>query len=953
MDRITLKKTALNTGAYLAKAVGLRLGESYNGTDAEQITDNLFVCICCMMYAERSGFVKLSEPYSRQTVSDAMYEMYRLMPGIFEDVTEYLPEDISFLSEIRSVFYSPEYRDDVTVIGRLYQYYHSQRKERIFADLDREIKITKQTLPAATQFFTPVQITQYMVQNVLSGYCSDPVLLRKWQYRSDRAVCCADTPVKPEKIRCIDPCCGSGNILCALFDALMDIYASCGISGEDAAASIIVNNIYGLDIDPVVVTTARFSLLMKAAKYDKRIFTKGIKLNIYTLRDCRPGYDTGCGIEDDLENAGEYGSLLMPESEPVIRDDADPVLRETLNGVGLLAERYDAVITNPPYMGKKNLSGEMRRYLEHGYKKGKSELYAAFILRCKDLLKEGGCCAMVTIHSWMFLSSFAPLRELLLRETAILSVLHTGAGTFEDLNSYNVLSAVFCLRKSLPENAVGKYTDLTGYSTFAEKWEHLNDECVTFNVRQDSFSVLPGKPFVYSMSAAVLSSYRRGRPLREYAQPRQGMATGDNEKYVRFWYEVRKEDIAFSCSDEKQAVLSGCRWFPYNKGGNFRRWYGSPLYVVDWRNNGSALKVENRAVIRNEATYFREGITWSLFGFEGFSVRYKPPGYIYDVSGSSMFPEKNMRNYILGFLCSKVAFLHLSKLAPTVNFQVGNIGSLPLIIDESHMNEIDGLVEECIRTARQDSDEDELSPYFREHPLLKYGCTMGEAYKRWRSECESRIARMKSCEEKLNRIFIDIYGMNGEISPEVRERDITLHHPGQPADIKSMISYAVGCMIGRFASRYCCAERYIVWDENMVQKRICSFFENAFGSSGISEITPEGFDLALYLRREFYEDHIKRYHKRPVYIMFESGRRKTFRCLVQALSIDVPLLELIRSEVSLRIQMTGMTKADKTELVSFEQRLGETIRKWVDHDPGQGTEKLCGKLEGVIVKFAK
>ena len=699
------------------------------------------------------------------------------LPGMFQQITSVaellfpaaLLKADSVLGEMARL--DDDCWNEIQVIGWLYQYYNTQLKDETFELLKKNIKITKERIGAATQLFTPEWIVRYMVENSLGrlwleGHPNE-TLRMKWRYYMDEApqepavaarlaqLRAPYAALQPDQLTVLDPCMGSGHILVYAFDVLMDIYRSVGYTDRDAVQSIVQNNLYGLDIDDRAAQLAYFAVMMKACEYDRRFLRCSVQPHVCAIAESAPLAELSpFGAEkalaqtllDTFRDAKEYGSLLhVPLSLADIRRLADrtaalqsgqhdtllsmadnaqaaAAIQPLLAQAQILARQYDAVITNPPYMGKKSLNNTLSTFLEAHYPLGKSELYSAFILKCISMSKHNGFVSMITIHTWMFISSFEGVRRYILDNASITSMVHSGASTFEDLNSFNALATAFTLRKSQIENYIAAYTKLTNYYSTQEKLSHFSDKLCLFHLSQKTFSIIPGCPFVYWISENARNNFKRFKELRAYAEPKQGLATGDNDKFTRFWHEVSIFNIGFSLTYD-ESLSSSQKWFPYNKGGNFRKWYGMNEFVVDWANDGKNLKnySENgkqKSVLRNTKYYFKEGVTWSLFGFDNFGVRYKTKGFIFDVSGSSIFPEKDAMLYILSYLASNVAFFYLSTLAPTVNFQVGNIGDLPLKIDSDSTPHIESLAKENIHISKSDWDSFETSWDFKKHPLV-------------------------------------------------------------------------------------------------------------------------------------------------------------------------------------------------------------------------------------------
>ena len=693
-----------------------------------------------------------------------------VLPQMFEPISDYtellfpdglLRED-SVLAMLAAV--DAENWADIQVIGWLYQYYNTELKNETFELLKKNVKITKERIGAATQLFTPEWIVRYMVENSLGrlwleGH-DDPALRRRWRYYMDEAeqepqvaaqlaqIRAQESRIQPEEIRLLDPCMGSGHILVYAFDVLMEIYRTQGYTDRDAVSAIIENNLYGLDIDDRAAQLAYFALMMKACEHDRRFLRRGVQPHVCAVAEWNgnpndsPAWSDGQRraarmLRETFRDAKEFGSILSipkPLADALDELGENPFGGETALGVDaenlqrlaaqakIMARKYDVVVTNPPYMGKKSLNNTLSSFLDENFPNGKSELYSAFILKCISLAKKDGFISMITIHTWMFIGSFESLRRYVLEHTSIVNMVHSGAATFEELNSFNALAVAFTLRNESIKKYVSSYLRLVNYYNTQEKTLHFTDKNCRYHLQQETFSIVPGYPFVYWLSTKARNNFKELRQLREYAEPKQGLATGDNDRFVRFWHEVEIEKIGFMFTDDKVKV-SQQKWFPYNKGGNFRKWYGMNEYIVDWNENGFEIKnlYENgkqKSRPQNTQYYFKSGITWSLFGFENFGVRYKTNGFIFDVSGSSMFPEEDKVFYILSFLASNVAFFYLSTLAPTVNFQIGNIGDLPLKIDDTYKEYIEELSKENVQISKKDWDSFETSWDFKKHPLI-------------------------------------------------------------------------------------------------------------------------------------------------------------------------------------------------------------------------------------------
>ncbi|MDR0405822.1 MAG: N-6 DNA methylase [Clostridiales bacterium] len=863
MNKAELKTFAVSARKLLVNAAISRSGG--DGTDgAERAAYLWFARFTALRCMEAGGYLPRDLPNTKENfaalcdwLGGIMPEIFPVFPGKYS--ASAMPYDAlaALAAQVGAEWFARQ-----EVVGWLYQYYNGEAKEQAFALLRDGGKILKAHLAAATRVFTPEWIVKYLVQNSLgavyaaSGGCTDG-----WEYYADGAP--QPAPVTAAtRITLADPCVGCGFILLYAFDVFMEIYLSEGWDAEEAAVSILRNNLYGMDIDGDACGMARFALMLKARRYGAAVFDRVKTLNIIAIRE-----DGGL-----FRNAGEYGSLArvgaVPEGYPLAKQ------------AELLSRQYDVVVTNPPYMGKKSLSAPLREFLDARYPAGKSELYAAFIVACAEMTREGGVCAMVTIHSWMFLSSFENLRAYVLERTTIASVAHTGAATFETLNAFNALAAAFCLIQGRRRDAPSVFIRLTEYYTARDKPANFHNAENRYVLEQDAFNSLPKRPFIYWISENVRRAFREHKPLGDYCALRQGLATGDNGRFVRRWYEVPREEIAFGCADVAEFHRSGKKYAPYNKGGGYRKWYGCNEFVIKFDREHYALLSKSGNCLPSRRFYFQEGITWSLFGFENFSVRCKPRGFVFDVSGASAFHGDDAK-YILAFLASKVAFLFLSAVAPTVNFQVGNVAALPLIIDESKRARIERAASENIALSKADWDSFELSWDFAVHPLLQqspHGGLIADAYARWDALAKRRYDTVRANEEEINRLFIEMYGLRDELSPDVAERDVSVRTAVLERDVKSLISYGAGCLLGRYGD----GTRGVLPLTDAVADAFAGFIAARFGERFLEQNLAFVADalrggnasranasaravIRDYLMKDFYKEHVKIYKKHPVY----------------------------------------------------------------------------------------
>ena len=944
-----------------------------------------------------------------------------ILPGMFQrlgDVTELLLPDnllregsvIERLVRQGDAASIPEedWRDQVQIIGWLYQYYNTEPKENVFANLKKNIKVTKETLPAATQLFTPDWIVRYMVANSLGrlwleGHPND-TLQSAWKYYLSEAeqetsvqqqlaaIRKEYAAIRPEDIRCIDPCMGSGHILCYMFDVLMQIYEDYGYTAREAAASIVEHNLYGLDIDDRAAQLAYFAVMMKARQYDRRFFSRGIQPHVMAIEESNglrtwteaAGDSLVAGqltFEDDLirmadtliktfQDAKEYGSILTVRADrydaledfiETARQEAGNLLfRAWIDEVAQrilpliqqatwLAAKYDIVVTNPPYMGGSNMSANLSAFVKKHYPDSKGDLFAVFIERCGDLARTDGYHALVTQHAWMFLSSYEKFRAKLLQKE-IISMAHLGAHAFEEIGGEVVQTTAFVLGEQHIDGYAGTYVRLVDAGSQEAKEELYLSGAERYTTQQENFAKIPGSPVAYWASDMILATFENGILVDNISDVKIGMGTGKNDICVRKGWEINHSTIDFSLKNVAQLENSHGRYFPYNKGGEYRLWYGN-LQEVLWFDKAGRDAMNSMSGHRENGGYnfyFREGITWTFLSSSNFSTRYLPYGALFDVAGSTLFTDEKNIKFILGFLASVVCKKFLSLLNPTLNYQAGNIKSLPII--RNRVDIVNRRTDDCVKISRTDWDSFETSWDFGRHPLLAHPApTLAAAYEQYRTEANARFDQLKANEEELNRIFIDIYGLTDELTPEVEERDVTVRRifdtkEDIPASmrgssyaitradvVRSLISYAVGCMFGRYSldtpglayaggdwdgGRYTtflpdedgiipiCDNEY--FDDDIVE-RFAAFLAAALGAETLEENLQFVADalgtggsprevIRSYFLTTFYADHVKTYQKRPIYWLFDSGKKNGFKCLVYMHRYDPDTLARIRTD---------------------------------------------------------
>lgn len=902
-------------------------------------------------------------------------KLNELLPELFEktnDYTEYLL-NISFTDKDGIVAHlvtdieEKDFTEAVEIIGWLYQYYNTEPKEQVFANLKKNIKITKDNIPAATQLFTPDWIVRYMVENSLGrlwveGHENDS-LKSKWHYYLEEAEQEESVKAELEKIRAdyknnkleeiklIDPCMGSGHILVYAFDVFMDIYESQGYTERDAAQSIVENNIYGLDIDERAYQLAYFAIMMKARKYDRRFLTRGIAPRVY----CPKGYADG----------EEYGSLLNvdnlepkpqePEELTIFNLDWEKHIN-TWNFRRLLNQKYDVVVTNPPYMGSKGMSAKLSDYVQKNYPDSKSDLFAVFIERCLQMTKSNGYTAMITQHAFMFLSSYEKLRGKLLH-TDFINMAHLGARAFEEIGGEVVQTTSFVMRKSHTKDYKGTYARLVDYNSQQGKENAFLAKNDLHTAQQENFSKIPGSPIAYWVSENFIRAFENGTRLDKVAEIVTGISTGDNNTYLRTWNEIDFCKIAIYESCVSNIDFATQKWIPYNKGGEARKWYGNNDYVVKW----SESKHFHRPRPTFSHLYLQEGITWSFVTSGMFSARYYPNGFLWDVAGSPcVIKNKDLMLYTLGFLSTKIANSILKMINPTINCQVDDIQRTPMLIDNNNVIFAGSIANKNISLSKTDWDSFETSWDFKKHPLvqgvfkLNLENSLAEkyieaSYMNWEKECNERFNTLKANEEELNRIFIDIYGLQDELTPEVEDKDVTVRKADLSRDIKSFVSYAVGCMFGRYSldldglayaggdwdvSKYktfipdtdnvipitdeeyfaddivglCAAFVKKVYGEETLEENL-DFIAKALGNKGDTSREV----IRNYFVKDFYKDHVKTYQKRPIYWLYDSGKQDGFKALIYMHRYNSDTTGKVRVDYLHKMQRTYMSEIDRMQ----------------------------------------
>lgn len=913
-----------------------------------------------------------------------------ILPQMFQRIADYtellFPDNLlregSVIEQMISMIPEEDWKDAVQIIGWLYQFYNSEKKDEVFAALKNNIKITKDTVPAATQMFTPDWIVRYMVENSLGRlwieghpeshinskweyYLSDPEQVASVQ-KQLASIRKEYASIDPTQIKCIDPCAGSGHILVYMFDLLVQIYEDYGYTAREAVQSIIKHNLYGLDIDNRAAQLAYFAVMMKARQYDRRFFARrddnGIPAvpqpHVYVICESNnlDSYALEYFINDNLAlketmdtiiaemyDANEYGSVLNVTPQDFaalytrfedIRNDVgmsrDVALDQLLPLVQVtetLSQKYDVVITNPPYMSSSGMGAKLSNFVKKHYPDSKSDMSTVCMEKAIAMSKHNGFMAMINIPVWMFLTSYTKLRSKLLVSDTIDSMLHLGRGVF----GADFGTTAFVIRK----NRIPSYR--ASYRRLFDKPSSVDSEDVKkqfffgkkghFFAQQENFLEIADVPIVYWLNDTMLSLLASENTVGRNHDVGSGLSTADNERFLRFHWEVEQPKVAEFQHENK-------KWFHFQKGGEFRRWYGNLEYVVNWENDGADIKywvthnpkdpgtTSWSRRIFNVPLYFQHGITWAVIGIGKISFRETNINSMISNAAGGVFSFGSENDFynLLGGLNTKLWGEIFQIISPTVNYSAGIIQKAPMPTIECS-----DIVKSCISISKKDWDSFETSWDFLAHPLAisafvpdwngGHRATLSECYARWEALCQERFHHLKNNEEELNRLFIDHYGLQDTLTPDIEDKDVTVRLADKKRDIRSLISYAVGCMFGRYSldepglvyaggewddNKYTtfkadkdsiipiCDDEYfaddivgrfirfveVVYGKDTLQENL-RFIADALGGSG----QPKDI-IRNYFLNDFYADHLKVYQKRPIYWLFDSGKKNGFKALV-------------------------------------------------------------------------
>ncbi len=956
-----------------------------------------------------------------------------VLPGMFQKIEDYtellLPDKLllegSVIERMIALIPEEDWKDAVQIIGWMYQYYNSEKKDEVFATLKKNVKITKENIPAATQLFTPDWIVRYMVENSLGrlwleGHPNEE-LKADWIYYLEEAeqepeveaelvkIRAEYAQLTPEDIRCIDPCQGSGHILVYMFDVLMQIYESYGYTTQEAVASIVKNNIYGLDIDERAAQLSYFAVMMKACQYDKRFLKrkdedgkpKVPQPRVYAIQESNDVdshvLEYFCNgnaelkevmgtIMEEMHDAKEYGSIITVTEQnwnviyarfEEIKEDISIHKEGALELLPLvqvaqsLAQKYDVVVTNPPYMGGSGMSNILSTFVKRKFPNTKSDMSTIMMEHILDMCSKFGYMSMINIPVWMFLSSYEKMRNNILRNNMIINMVHPGRGIFG--SDFGTTS--FVISKQRIKKYIGRYYRLFDSQgevhSIEERRRAFLDGRGLHLVQQDNFEKIPGMPIAYWLQRQIYEMYGSYKTMAEIAEPKVGMQTSNNDKYLRFWHEIR--------FDEFRGSSFGLKWIKYLKGGAYRKWYGNLEYLLFYNKTPDYILSQKNARVLDLEFLKKKKCTWTDLTISKNSFRIAPDDTFYDISGHCFFPKEKDQLWLLGYVNTSIFAELLKVFNSTIHCQVGDVGKIIVPNIESQKKKVSDLAEQNVNFSKVDWDSFETSWDFVGHPLtqgiIEDGLIM-DKYKDWKTECDTRFNQLKANEEELNRIFIDIYGLQNEFSPEVDDKDVTIRKADLQRDIKSLISYAVGCMFGRYsiykqgliyaggnfnevygdfpievininpniAAHGTALYKYgapidtyekvylkdiehmedaemfwgvtesniipitddeyfaddivgqfmdfirIVYGEKSLEENL-KFIADALGGKGQPREV-----IRNYFLNDFYKDHCKIYQKRPIYWLFDSGKKNGFKCLIYMHRYEPDTIARIRTD---------------------------------------------------------
>lgn len=927
-----------------------------------------------------------------------------VIPQVFGGVTDYvdtlLPENLlnddSFIHNL--ILDIPEtYFDDVEIIGWLYQYYNQTKKDEVISS--RKTYKTHE-IPYATQLFTPDWIVKYMVQNSLGKYwienshTNNEDLIKSWKYLIKENIVLKNNKISPEEITFIDPCSGSGHILVYAFDLLYQIYLTSGYPSQIIPSLIINKNLFGLDIDDRAGQLSILSILLKSREIDKDIFNKpeSRNLNILSIQELKKvdeysmlslpeEYQNKISeLIKEFSNAKEIGSLskgvekdytklldYINKTDFIVKSNLENKLTNIISQNKILTKKYDVIVTNPPYITNKYLSDLLKETLKTNYEDGTADLFAAFILRCSMFAHEKSYISLMTPNVWMFLPSYNRLRNAMLNYNSLKDLVYLNKGSFFQEATVDIIAFTFNKNvdnnKTLFVNLDEFEANLTSQEKGFLKIVNESNSPQKIVKSKDFFLQLPRSPLAFWISDTVKNAFQE-KPLSEYGEAKQGIATANNNRFLRFWYEIDYRDFSLVDNINKTKY----KWYPYNKGGAYRKWYGNFDYVVNWQNDGFEIKnyrnSSGKLLSRpqNLDFMFKEGITWTLLSSSYFGVRYLPAGFVSDINGMAYFSkDKTKTNYLLGFFSTKVMEHLLMALNSTFAFQSGDIMKTPIIISQEKINDVTKIVSTNIELSQKDWDLYETSWNFQVHPLIfesriSHFGRKGEQdhlienlFEHLKTSINMRFEKLKENEEELNKVFINIYNLQKELSYKVEDKNVTLTKIFESSNVvpleikgnkyiktkedvvKSFISYFVGCLFGRYSLdqdgivfaggnfNYGDYKKFKPLKDNIIPitdnkyfaedivYKFLEFIEILFSKETLNEnvefiantlgkkdLETDVETIRRYFINDFYRDHVQTYKKKPIYWLFNSGKDDGFKGLMYIHRYDENLIPKIR-----------------------------------------------------------
>ena len=1002
-----------------------------------------------MLFIKQANALNKNLPYLFEKTND--YAELLFTPsynhGVIKDIVTEIDEDD----------FNVKNGGQVEIIGWIYQYYNTELHDEVVNISGGAVQ--KNDIPAATQLFTTDWVVRYMVDNSLGKYWLErhpnSSLKNDLKYLLPEKITTVPNDEDIQDIKFVDNAMGSGHVLIYAFDVLMKIYQEEGYSARDAAVDIITKNLYGLEIDQRAYQLATFSLMMKARQYNRRILRKSdIKPNLHVFvetDEVSPEFlesvpeKSRTDIEELIglfKDAKELGSIIRIEKDydfDKLRSDitgiketgidlygiqsSKELILKVLDLAEVISAKYDVVVTNPPYLNK--MDKNLKKYVKKHYSDYSGDLFSVFIYNNINWLKPDGYSAYMTPFVWMFIKTYEKLRTFIVENKKISSLIQMEYSAFEEAT---VPINTFVIKNSKP-NDEGIYLKLSDFKGGMEVQNQKVLEAIenldcgyVYRTNQANFSKIPGSPIAYWASDSLLGDFTNGRRMDSIVEPKVGLQTADNKKFLRMWYEVMIGNIGFNSNSIEESLESHKKWFPYNKGGAYRKWYGNYDYVVNWENDGYEVrnfrdsKGNIRSVIRNPNYYFHEAITWSDVNSGNFALRYRKTGSIHDVKGMSAFSNnENTLFKLLGLMNTKIGNYVFKMLNPTISLQIGNFQSFPVLFPNTSFLHI---VKDNIGFSETDWDSFEISWDFQRHPLLNHivddkrteiNGSLQNAFNIWKSEAQDRFDQLKSNEEELNKIFIDLYGLQDELTPDVADKDVSVRLADEERDIKSFLSYFVGVVFGRYSldteglafaggqwdsSKY---DSFVPNDDNIlmlndkkyfddkrdIMNRLKEFLTVTFGANSVKDnleyiasIVGKKADNAedsirRYFVEDFFKDHKKIYQKRPIYWEFSSGRANGFKALMYLHRYDEDELAMIRTNYLHPLQgryETNLKQLDQlleSETVTKEKK---KIEKEINHVNKQlseikkydpliqhiANEKISLDLDdGVVVNYEK